>query len=150
MLTVAVPALVDVDAFCAHFAIPIWTLAGEGAFCIETLLTGLAVVTVLFTLIHIHAAVSLGLKTWRAGVEWLAGCVLQAGVDLVGWFRGRDDRGRARKAQVPTIVVEALHLSLTGLWDRLTFIYIFAVLSLWIPVIPICTFRVGVSFCGWL
>lgn len=71
-----------------------------------------------------HAAVSLGLKTWRAGVEWLTGCVLQAGVDLVGWFRGRDDRGRARKAQVPTIVVEALHLSLTGLWDRLTFIYI--------------------------
>lgn len=41
------------NAFCAHFAIPIWTLAGEGAFCIETLLTGLAVVTVLFTLIHI-------------------------------------------------------------------------------------------------
>lgn len=41
------------DAFCAHFAIPIWTLAGEGAFCIETLLTGLAVVTVPFTLIHI-------------------------------------------------------------------------------------------------
>lgn len=41
------------DAFHAHFAVPIWTLAGEGAFCIETLLTGLAVVAVLFTLIHI-------------------------------------------------------------------------------------------------
>lgn len=150
MLTVAVPALVDVNAFCSHFAIPIWTLAGEGAFCIETLLTWLAVVTVLFTLIHIHAAVSLGLKTQRAGVEWLAGRVLQAGVDLVGGFRGRDDRGRARKAQVAPIVVKALHLSLTGLWDCLTFIYIFAVLSLWIPVISICTFRVSVSFCGWL
>lgn len=63
MLTVAVPALVNVDAFCAHFTIPIRTLAGEGAFCIETLLTGLAVVIVPFTLIHIHAAVSLGLIT---------------------------------------------------------------------------------------
>lgn len=71
-----------------------------------------------------HTAVSLGLKTWRAQVEWLAGRVLSAGVDLVGRIRGRDDRGWAREAQVPAIVVEALHLSLTGLWDCLTFIYI--------------------------
>lgn len=93
MLTVTVPALVNVNAFCAHFAITIWTLAGEGAFCVETLLTGLAVMAVPFTLIHIHAAVLLGLETWRARVERLADSVLQARVDLVGWLSGRDDRG---------------------------------------------------------
>lgn len=41
------------NAFRAHFAVPIWTLAGEGSFCIEALLTGLTVMRVSFTFIHI-------------------------------------------------------------------------------------------------
>lgn len=71
-----------------------------------------------------HAAVSQRLKTSRARIERLAGNILQIGVNLVRWLIGGDDRGRAREAQVPAIVVETLHLSLTGLWDGLAFIYI--------------------------
>lgn len=41
------------NALCANLAVTIRTLAGEGTQCVDTLLTGLAVVFVSLTLINI-------------------------------------------------------------------------------------------------
>lgn len=63
-----------------------------------------------------HTAVSLRLVTQRAGVMGLR----RRDCRLWGW----DDGRRARKAQVPSIVVEALHFSFAGIWNGLTLVYV--------------------------
>lgn len=68
MLAVPVPALIDVDALCANFAVPIRALTGEGPQCIDAILAGLTVMFVSLTLIDVHTAVSLWLVTQWAGV----------------------------------------------------------------------------------
>lgn len=71
-----------------------------------------------------HAAVSMSLIAAGTGVVRLAWGVAHTSRDLVGWVRGRDYWGRARETQVAAIMVEALHLTLTRLWDSFTFIYV--------------------------
>lgn len=41
------------NALCSHFAVSIWALASEWSICIDAILTGLAVMFIAFTLIHI-------------------------------------------------------------------------------------------------
>lgn len=60
-----------------------------------------------------HTAVSVRLVAQGAG---LGGCV--------GGLRGRNNRCRAGKAQVASIVVEALHLPFAGVWDGLALVYV--------------------------
>lgn len=71
-----------------------------------------------------HAAVSMSLIAAGTGVVGLAWGVAHTSRDLIGWIRGRDYWGRARETQVATIMVEALHLTLTCLWNCFTFIYV--------------------------
>lgn len=68
MLAVPVPALINVNAFCANLAVTIWALTGEGTQGVDTLLAGLAVMFVSLTFIDVHTAVSLRLIARRAGV----------------------------------------------------------------------------------
>ncbi len=62
-----------------------------------------------------HTAVSLRLVAHRAGVG-------HGGRD--GGLWGWDDWRRAGKAQVPSVVVEALHFPFAGIWDGLTLVYV--------------------------
>lgn len=109
----------------------------NGAFTIHTLTLSLTLTTCSLTpTLHsppqahtfpntlTHAAVSMSLIAAGTGVVGLAWGVSHTSRDLVGWIRGRDYWGRARETQVATIMVEALHLTLTRLWDCFTFIYV--------------------------
>lgn len=58
------------------------------------------------------------------GVVRLAWGIAHHRRDSVGWVSGRDHGSRARETQVATIMVEALHLTLTRLWYSFTFIYV--------------------------
>lgn len=73
MLAVPVPALVNVNAFCADLAVTVRALTGEGTLCVDTLLAGLAVMFVPLTLVDIHTAVSKRLVAQGAGVKRLSG-----------------------------------------------------------------------------
>lgn len=149
MLAVAIATLINVNALSAHFAVSFWALTVEAPLCVDALLTGLAVVPkvprfIHLTLVYIYAAVSLGLVAHGAVVIGL-----RAGGAGEAWGRGVwgwDNRGRAGQAQVTTIMVEAFHLSFTGVRDSHTFINVFAMLCAWVPLVAICAFRVGVTF----
>lgn len=150
MLTVPVSALINIYALGANLTVPLRTLAGERPWRVDTLLAGLAVVLVALTLVHIDTVVPLWFVAQRTGVEGLTDRALQGGPWLAGGVWGWDDRGGAGETQVSSIVVETLHLPLAGLRDGVTLIYVFAVLSLRVPLITICAFRVGVTFRRWL
>jgi len=62
-----------------------------------------------------HTAVSLRLVAQRAGVDL-------GGRD--GGLWGRDDRRRAGKAQVTSVVVEALHFPFACIWNGLALVYV--------------------------
>ena len=59
---------------------------------------------------------------WLVPQGALVGLRLALGEARGGGLRGRDDGGGAGQAQVAPVMVKALHLSFTGIWDGLTFI----------------------------